>query len=105
METALARWTEKRGRPRNLTNHNNVRVLVVHEGKRHWGKVLNLSVGGGLLHFDESFGATKNSGFDCVFTSTLNNGKLTKIYFKHATVIHVTGGNVGVAIGNRTIRL
>jgi PilZ domain len=97
-------WEEKRSRTRSQTQ-DRVEAMIIHEGKRLWGKVLNLSIGGALVHFDESIGATKNSRLELVFAQRLNNGKLIKVYFKHGTVIHVTGGNIGLVIGNRTNRL
>jgi hypothetical protein len=101
----MIKWTEKRSRQRNMTLHNHVAVMVIKDGKRLWGKVLNLSIGGALIHFDESLEATKNSRLELVFTNALNNGKLVKVFFKMGTVIHITGGNIGLAIGNRTIKL
>jgi hypothetical protein len=97
-------WVEKRFRIRNPTNGQTVGVMVRKDGKRHWGQVLNLSIGGACIHFDESIGAVKNDRFEFVFVNRLNNGKLIKLFFKYGTVIHVTGGNIGLAIGNRTTK-
>ncbi len=68
------------------------------------GNLVNLSIGGALLHA-EGMNPRKNSRLMVIFIIRLNNGRLLKLHFRDATVIHVTAGNIGVTLGQRNERL
>jgi hypothetical protein len=72
--------------------------------KRQVGKVVNVSIGGCLIHLDESLGLKKNDRVELVFGVPLNgsSSNVTKLHWKTATVIHVTKGNVGFVTQNKT---
>ncbi len=80
-----------------------VGIKAIHKSNRVLGTCVNLCVGGALIHAP-GLEVKKNSIIDLCFMVRLNNGKVTKLHHKEAVVIHITSGNIGVSIGNRTKR-
>jgi hypothetical protein len=95
----LLTFVEKRMRARHLTQG----VIVKAKYKDKWaiGYCVNMCVGGALIHV-EGLEATKHSKLELVFAVPLNKTNLTRLYFKEGIVEHITGGNIGLSIGNRT---
>lgn len=91
---------ERRFNNRNaVTVNSSVRARVVNGKKRAIVKIINISHVGALIHAP-GLDLKKNTKFGLTFMVTLNNGKLVKLYYKEALVIHITRGNIGCMIGN-----
>jgi len=64
------------------------------------GHLVNLSIDGSLIHV-EGINPSKHERLLIVIAVRLNNGRLVKLNFRDATVIHITDGNIGVSMGRR----
>jgi hypothetical protein len=102
MSQELIKFVEKRHRPRWIA-HAHVYAHI--KGQKIHGKCINMSVGGALIKFDQALEVHKNSIIELTFIVRLNNGKLTKLYFKEGIVMHTTNGAIGFSLGNRKVTL
>jgi hypothetical protein len=94
---------EKRFNPRRETSRN-ILVVARFADQRVTGRLINVSVGGGCaFKFDQPFQVVEGTRFEVTFCIPVKN--VYKIHFKHAIVIHVTNGIIGVITGPRERKL
>jgi hypothetical protein len=90
---------ERRRSPRRPVA-NKVLVKVRFDGKTVLGEMTAINNhSGATLKLDKSLKLEKNHRFEITFVVT--KGNVSKLYFKMATVIHVTDGIIGAIIGTR----
>lgn len=83
------------------TTPNSILVLVVLDGVKHRGHVIDMNMNGGMaLYFPETLNLHKHSRFEMTIAIKLNNG-VTRLHFKSVVVIYVAYGKIGVITGPR----
>lgn len=94
---------EKRHNPRRATSKN-ILVVARFGDQRVTGRLVNVSIGGGAgLQFDQPFMVTEGTRFEITFA--IPTGNVYRCHFKHALVMHVTNGIIGVITGPRQRKL